>query len=88
MSRSEILYILRKYILLGVKKANIGSQNPKTEFEAYNQYGCVTYPQIINFTWSKKNILLGVKKAKIRLHPKTELTPQNIKNNFPLFGVY
>jgi hypothetical protein len=43
-----ILYGSRKYILLGVKKAKIGPQSPKTEFGAQNQYGRVIYPSIGN----------------------------------------
>jgi hypothetical protein len=50
----------RKYILLGVSNAKIGPQSPKTEFEAQNQYGRVTYPSIGNSTWSNKNDLNGV----------------------------
>jgi hypothetical protein len=43
------------YILLEVKKAEIGSQSPKTEFGAQNEYGRVIYPSLGNFIWSKKN---------------------------------
>jgi hypothetical protein len=39
---------------LGVRKAIIGLQSPKTEFGAQNQYGRVIYPLIGNFKWSKK----------------------------------
>jgi hypothetical protein len=56
----------------------IGPQSPKTEFGAQHQYGRVIYPSIRNVTWSKKNILLGVKKAKIgRQSPKTEFGVQH-----------
>jgi hypothetical protein len=44
---------------LGVKKAIIGLQSPKTEFGAQNQYGRVIYPSIGNFTWSKKKYTFG-----------------------------
>jgi hypothetical protein len=45
-----------KYILLGVKKAKISLQSPKTKFGAQNRaiYNRVTYSRIENFTWSKK----------------------------------
>jgi hypothetical protein len=48
------------------------------EFGAQNQYSRGIYPSIENFTWSKKNIQLGVKKAtKGPQSPKTELGAQN-----------
>jgi hypothetical protein len=76
------IFTWRKYILLGVKKAQIGPQSSITEFGAQNQYGRVIYLSIGNFKWSKKKYL-GVKKAKIRFQsPKTELRPQNVKNKF------
>jgi hypothetical protein len=65
-SRSEILYRWRKYILLGVKKAKIGSQSPKTEFGAQNQYVRVIYPSIGNFTRSMKKYTFGGQKGKNR----------------------
>jgi hypothetical protein len=53
-------------------------QSPKTEFGAQNQYRRVISPSIGNFTWSIKNMLLGVKKAKKGPQsPKTELEAQN-----------
>jgi hypothetical protein len=42
---------------LGVKKAKIDPQSPKTEFGAQNQYGRVIYPSIGNFTWNKKKYI-------------------------------
>jgi hypothetical protein len=48
---------------LGVKKAKIGLQSPKTEFGAQNQYGRVIYPSIGNFTWSKKKYSFGDQKG-------------------------
>jgi hypothetical protein len=54
--RSGILHGARKYILLGVKKAKIGAQSPKTEFGAQIH-------KILHGV--RKHILLGVKKAKI-----------------------
>jgi hypothetical protein len=76
--RSGILQRARKNILLGVKKAKIGSQSPKTEFRAQNQYDRVIYPSIGNFTWSKKKYTFGVKKAEIGPQsPKTEFGAQN-----------
>jgi hypothetical protein len=47
-----LLHEVRKNILLRVKKAKIDHQSPKTKFEAQN------------FTWIKKNILLGSKRRK------------------------
>jgi hypothetical protein len=44
-----------KYILLGVKKAKIGPQSPKTEFVAQIQYGRVIYIH-------RSGILHGVRK--------------------------
>jgi hypothetical protein len=49
---------------LGVKKAIIRLQSPKTEFGAQHQYGRVTYPSIRNFTWSKKKYTFGGQKSK------------------------
>jgi hypothetical protein len=59
-----ILHVVRKTILLKVKKAKIGSQSPKIEFGAQNQYGRVIHISIGNLTYSKKNILLGVEKRR------------------------
>jgi hypothetical protein len=53
-------------MLLGVKKAKIGPQSPKTEFGAQNQYGRVIYPSIGNFTWSKKKYTFGGQKGENR----------------------
>jgi hypothetical protein len=39
ISRPEIVYRWMKYVLLGVKKAKIGSQIPITEFRTQNKYG-------------------------------------------------
>jgi hypothetical protein len=56
---------------LGVKKAKIGLQSPKTEFGAQNQYGSVIYTSIGNFTWSKKKYTFGGQKGENRpLEPK------------------
>jgi hypothetical protein len=61
----------------------ISLQSPTTEFGAQNQYGRVIYPSIGNFTWSKKKLLLGIKKAKISLQsPKMEFRAQKSKINF------
>jgi hypothetical protein len=65
--RSRILHGARKNILLGVKKAKIGPQSPKTEFGAQNQYGRVIYPWIASFTWSKKKYTFGGQKGENRL---------------------
>jgi hypothetical protein len=66
------------YTFRGQTGKKKGPQSPKTEFEAQNQYFRVIYPSIENFTWSKKNILLGVKKVEISLlSPKTEFGAQN-----------
>jgi hypothetical protein len=64
--RSGILHGIRKYILLGVKKAQIDPQSPKTEFGAQHQYGRVIYPSIKNFTWSKKKYTFGGHKVENR----------------------
>jgi hypothetical protein len=48
-TRYCILYRRRKYILLGVKKANVSLQSSKKELYAQNQYGRVIYPSIGNF---------------------------------------
>jgi hypothetical protein len=70
-----------KYIF-GDQKGKINLQSAKAEFGLQNQYALET--SIGNFTCSKKNILLGVKKAKISLwSPKKQLEPQNIKNKYP-----
>jgi hypothetical protein len=63
INRSDILYKSRKNILLGAKKAKIGSpQSSKTEFGFQNQYGRVIHPSIGNFTRSyKKNTFRGQK---------------------------
>jgi hypothetical protein len=45
---------IRKYVLLGVKQAKIGSQIPNAEFGAQNQYDHVIYSSIGNFIWTKK----------------------------------
>jgi hypothetical protein len=77
ISRSEILYRWRKYILLGVKKSKISLQSPKTEFGAQNQYGHVTY-SIGNFTWSKKKYSFGGRKGENKpSEPKSEFGAQN-----------
>jgi hypothetical protein len=49
---------------LGVKKAIIGLQSPKTAFEAQNHYGRMIYPSIGNFTWSKKKYTFEGPKGK------------------------
>jgi hypothetical protein len=64
--RSGILHGARKYILLGVKKAKIDPQSPKTEFGAQNLYGRVIYPSIENFTWNKKKYTFGGQKGENR----------------------
>jgi hypothetical protein len=51
---------------LGVKKAKIGPQRPKTEFGTQNQYGRVTYPSIGNFPWSKKTFTTQGRKNEIK----------------------
>jgi hypothetical protein len=57
---------------LGIKKAKISLQNPKTDFEAQNQYSRVMYRSGI-LNGARKNINLGYRKAKISLQsPKTE----------------
>jgi hypothetical protein len=66
-SIGNIIHGVRKNILLGVKKAKIGSQSPKMEFGAQNQYGRVTCPSIGNFTWSKKKYTFGGQKGEKRL---------------------
>jgi hypothetical protein len=48
--RSRMLCGARKKILLGVKEVKNSLQSPKAEFGAQNQYGCVIYPSIGNFT--------------------------------------
>jgi hypothetical protein len=71
MFRSGILHEVRESILLGVKKAKISLQIPKTEFRAQNQYGRVTYPSIGNFTWSEKKYTFGGQKGENKhLEPK------------------
>jgi hypothetical protein len=56
---------------LGVKKALIGPQSPKTEFGAQNQYDREIYPSIGNFTWSKKKYtFVGQKDANKPSEPK------------------
>jgi hypothetical protein len=61
---------------LGLKKTKKPSE-PKTEFGAQNQYGRVIYLSIGNLNGARKNILLGVKEAKINLQsPKTEFRPK------------
>jgi hypothetical protein len=52
------LYMEHEEYMFGGSK--LGPQSPKMEFRAQIQYGCV----IGHFTWTKKNILLGIKKAK------------------------
>jgi hypothetical protein len=59
---------------LGVKKAQIGPQSPKTEFGAKNQYGRVIYPSIENFTWSKKKYTFGGPKGKNKVSEPTNGT--------------
>jgi hypothetical protein len=59
--RSEILYGVRKNVLLGVKNVKIGTQSPKTESvllcdKSINQEFC---------TKQEKICFLGVEKAKI-----------------------
>jgi hypothetical protein len=51
-------YIDEENTLLGVKKAKIGRQSPRTEFGAQNQYGRVIYPSIGKF--------IGVRKKNLR----------------------
>jgi hypothetical protein len=58
-----ILHVVRKSILLEVKKAKIGSQSPKMEFGAQNQYGRVIHLSIGNFTCSKKKYTFGGQKG-------------------------
>jgi hypothetical protein len=74
-SRSEILYRWKKYLLLGVKKAKIGSQSPKTEFGAQNQYIRVIYPSIGNITCSKKKHTLRGQKGEAFRSQKRNLGP-------------
>jgi hypothetical protein len=62
-----IIHVVRKTILLGVKKAKIGSQSPKMEFGAQNQYGRMIHLSIGNFTCSKKNYTFGGQKGENRL---------------------
>jgi hypothetical protein len=57
---------------LGVKKAKIGPQSPKTEFGAQNQYGRVIFPSIGNFILSKKKFTI--------LGQKSENKPSRLKN--------
>jgi hypothetical protein len=62
---------------LGVKKAKISFQSPKTEFGAQNQYGRVTYPSIGNFTWSMKKYTFGVQKGENKAsEPKNGAGPK------------
>jgi hypothetical protein len=51
---------------LGVKKAKIGPQSPKTEFGAQNQYGRVIHLSIGNFTCIKKKYTFGGQKGEHR----------------------
>jgi hypothetical protein len=51
---------------MGVRKAKIGFQSPKTEFGAQNQYGRVIYPSIGNFAWNIKKYTFGGQKGKNR----------------------
>jgi hypothetical protein len=62
MCRAENLYRRRKYLLLGVKKAKIGPQIRKTEFEVQNR---VIHPTGI-LDGARKNVILGLKKAQKR----------------------
>jgi hypothetical protein len=74
---------------MGVRKAKIGFQSPKTEFGAQNQYGRVIYPSIKNFTGSKKKYPFGVKKAKLGSQsPNTEFGAQNLYSRviYPSIG--
>jgi hypothetical protein len=41
----------------------ISPQSSKTEFGPQNQYGCVIYPLIGNFTWSMKKYTFGDQKG-------------------------
>jgi hypothetical protein len=68
--RSGILYILRKNVLLGVKKANISLQSSKTKFELQNQYSHVAYLSIGSFVYFKKKYTFRGQKGK---HKPTEL---------------
>jgi hypothetical protein len=65
---------------LGVKKAILSLQSPKTEFGAQNQYGRVTYPSIGNFTWSKKIYTFRGQKGENKLsEPKNGIwTPKSV----------
>jgi hypothetical protein len=63
ISRLEILYRWRKYILSWVGKPKQGPQSPKTELGAQNSYGDVIHPSIGNFTCSKKKYSLGGQKG-------------------------
>jgi hypothetical protein len=63
---------------LGVRKAYIGSQSPKTEFRAQHQYGRVIHPSIKNFIWSQRKYTFGGQKGENRPQsPKTEFGAQN-----------
>jgi hypothetical protein len=61
---------------LGVKKAKIGPQSPKTEFGAQNQYGRVIDPSIENFTWSKKKYTFGGPKGKNKVSEPANRGPK------------
>jgi hypothetical protein len=62
---------------LRVKKAKIGSQSPKTEFGAQDQYGRVIYLSFGNFIRSKKNYTFRGQKGENRL-PETEFGAQKL----------
>jgi hypothetical protein len=68
---------MKKIYTLGVKKAIIGLQSPKTEFEAQNQYGRVIIHHSGFLHGVRKYILLEVIKAKIGPRPKTKFRAQN-----------
>jgi hypothetical protein len=53
-----------KNILLGVKKAKLSPQSPKTEFGVQNQYGRVISIDREFYTWSKKKYTFGGQKGK------------------------
>jgi hypothetical protein len=57
----------------------ISLQSSKTELGVKNQYGCIHRSRILPVV--RKNILLGVKKAKISLHQKRNSDPKKSKIN-------
>jgi hypothetical protein len=80
--RSGIFHGARKKTFWGQKGENKPSEPKNGIWGPKSVWSCDI--SIGNFTWSKKNILLGVKKAKISLQsPKAELRSQKIKNKIP-----